>query len=77
MLKSDEQISEEDVNEIIVGEQLLQLGRKPAPEPVVEKKETPPKKSFFRRVKEKVVIYIRKLTLADIRFIGEESEDNE
>ena len=34
----------------------------------------PRKKSFFQRVKEKVVVYLRKLTLADIRFIGEDDE---
>ncbi|HHS96154.1 MAG TPA: hypothetical protein ENJ45_06145 [Phaeodactylibacter sp.] len=37
-----------------------------------QKKKKRKKKSLFRRLKEKVVVYLRKLTLSDIRFMDEE-----
>ncbi len=43
-----------------------------SPSDNIQAPEDKKKKSFLGRMKEKVVVYFRKLTLADIRFIEEE-----
>lgn len=38
------------------------------------KRRKPKKRSFFRRIREKVTVYLRKLTLSDIRFMGDDED---